>query len=527
MDDEQEPNVIPLDRPQKRRAASDAMVRARRRKRERDFAALELEVRKRPRMTEEADRVRVAQNLFGILKRFEKDTGERKVKVVRASNIGGDNKTESTKRLDFYALDPEKQTSPNRIARLVKSHANYTKLARKAAELARWDSQEILLELFEESSYLPKEGAPEVYGKHLDALQYLIDGMGEMLRRKTRVEWYFWTLRKQPVFDEWGNFLVKFHTNWPSFALMKPEDDLWLWLNMSIPSVPLYRMLMDEWPVDFVSNECPPEDERYDGVPPKSAMVERLHLRRYREIRLGMAPRTWSDTPEMVFDERLICEFWDDEGWRGWIPYGNRIIAYDLGLGADRQWAAWEYSGWPLAAVDVYPDMRAAGHAYGDRRCWIREGEGRVARRLSGETAEFPQRWLDEGFKNLGSLGLPIEQFVEPVSLNSCAHYLGEPLNETVTTAFARASADTVYESPPNTIAAALEVEFYANMDEADETAAVEGDKESTLRVELRLKQEIDRRCALLERCLAERDALVQRQRRAVLSRWGLDGEAP
>lgn len=524
MDDEQESNVIPFDRSQKRRAASDAMARAQQLKRERDFAALEPELLKRRWMTQEADRVRVAQNLFGILKRFEQHTGQRKVNVVRAANIGDvDNRTESTKRLDLYALDPEKQASPKRIGRLVKSHAKYRKLAGTAAELAGWDSQEILLDLFEGSSYLPKEGAPEVYGKHLDALYSLIDAMGEWLRRKTRVEWYLRTLREQPVFDEWGNFVVKFDTN----ANQPLYDPPWFWLNMAIPSVPLYRKLMDEWPVDFVSNEGLPEEERHDGVPPKSAMVEQLYLRRHREIRLGMAPRTWSDIPEMVFDERLVSEFWDDKGRRGWIPYGNRIIGYDLGLGADRQWAAWQYSGSPLAAVDGYPDIKATEHAYGDRRCWIRDGEGSVARQLSGETAEFPQRWLDQGAENLGSLGLPIEQFVEPVRLNSCAHYLGEPLIETVTTALARPSADTVYQSPPNTIAAALEVEFYAGMDEADETAVVEGDKETMLTVDLRLKQEIDRRCALLERCLAERDALVQRKRRARLSRWGLDGDAP
>lgn len=95
-------------------------------------------------------------------------------------------------------------------------------------------------------------------------------------------------------------------------------------------------------------------------------MVERLRLRRYREVRLGMAPRTWPRIPEMVFDERLIYEIWDDEGWRGWIPYGSPAPG--------RQWEVWEYNDRPPAAVDVYPDMGTAEHPYtGDRACWIWE----------------------------------------------------------------------------------------------------------------------------------------------------------
>lgn len=148
-------------------------------------------------------------------------------------------------------------------------------------------------------------------------------------------------------------------------------------------------------------------------------MVERLRLRRYREVRLGMAPRTWPRIPEMVFDERLIYEIWDDEGWRGWIPYGSPAPG--------RQWEVWEYNDRPPAAVDVYPDMGTAEHPYtGDRACWI--WEVGAARRHSGKSAEsgFPQRWLDHGVEGFG---LPIDQFVEPVGLNSCVHYLGEALD--------------------------------------------------------------------------------------------------
>jgi hypothetical protein len=201
------------------------------------------------------------------------------------------------------------------------------------------------------------------------------------------------------------------------------------------------------------------------------------------------------------------------------LPYGG------VGMGAGRQWEASEYSGWPPAAVDVYPDIGAAEHAYtADRHCWIREG--RVARRRSAKTAKscVPRRWLDQGIE---CLGLPIAQFVEPVGLNSCAHYLGETLNETITTALSRGSTHSVFQSPPNTIAAALEVDLYDDMDEADETAATEEDKELGPRVDLRLKREIDLRCGLLESCLAERDASVQRQRKAVLARWELDRDAP
>ncbi len=85
--------------PQEKRNAAQAWDR---KTRERRWAAIDVELKKNPKMTRAEDRKSVATNLGEILDSFEREGKGRKEAVVRAANMGvpGD----STKQLYRYVL---------------------------------------------------------------------------------------------------------------------------------------------------------------------------------------------------------------------------------------------------------------------------------------------------------------------------------------------------------------------------------------------------------------------------------------
>ncbi len=510
--------VVPFDRKarlQARRKAGDAMARRQQQSREALFAKLE-ETCTDEKMMDNADRLLVAQNLFRILKRFEQETGQRKAKVVRAANIGSEG--DSTKRLEYYRIDPDTSPSPKRVAKLVRHLGNYKRLARKAAELGDREWQDVFIDLFQGSSFLPDSEDSAPHGTHIKTLHSLLDAMGDWLKHTTAIDRYFERLRELPLFDEWGNFIV---SDDPALVQSQSQStgDPWLFLNLTIPSVPLYRELLEERPVDFATNEGLPEELHYVAEPPDMAVVERLQLRSYREVRLGIAPQSWSRPAEMVFEERLVCELWDQDNRRGWLPY--------WGNWPSREWSEMGYYPQPLPTADVYPDTRAAERSVGPEEfCWMRGAGGKSG----GGHRSRKHSLLDDRIAEGAMLpfGL-VNQFVHRAGLKNCARYLDVPLDDTIELFLTRFAPGTVYESPPNTVAAALEVDLYIGMSEAEACTENEEDEDQTeffLRVDLRLRQEIDRRCDLLKRCGAERNALLDRQKQELLSRWELDGDA-
>ncbi|AWM23755.1 hypothetical protein [Sinorhizobium fredii] len=520
MEDERG-KVIPFDRYLRLEAqqkARDAMARRQQQDREALFATQERACADEKMMNDDADRLLVAKNLFRILQRFEQETGQRKVDVVRAANIGSEE--DSTKRLEYYTIDPDKPTSSKRVEKLARRIRNYKKLARKAAELANWEWHDILIDLFQGSSFFPDSEDPGLYGTHIRILHRLLDTMGEWLRRKTAIDWYFAKLRELPLFDEWGNFIVN---DDPICTVLQNRavavGDPWLFLNLTIPSVRLYRQLIESQPVDFGSGEGLPDDLRYDDEPPEMVVVQRLEFRSYREVRLGIAPQSWSRPPEIVFEERLICELWEQDNLRGWLPYSPD--------GPGSEWTQMEYH-LRLPAVDVYPDIRSAENAVERYKlCWVRDASRKSGRGHQSRKSSFLRDRNTEGATF--SFG-PVKQFVQRAGLKNCARFLDVSRGDTSKLDLTSFAFGTVYESPPNTVAAALEIDLYAGMDEAEAGGASEEDDdqiEFPLRVDLRLKQEIDRRCGLLERCWEERNVLLDRQRQDLLARWGLDGDSP
>lgn len=509
--------IIPFDRNerlQRQREASVAMAHRQQQDREALFETQELACVDDKIMNHEADRLLVAKSLFQLLKRFEQETGHRKVDVIREANIGGEG--DSTKRLEYLTIDPDTPPSPRRVAKLTRRLRNYKKLARKAAELARWQWPDVLADLCRGTSFFPDSEDPNLYPTHTKTLHTLLNTMGEWLRNKTAIDAYFERLRVLPIFDEWGNFIVSDDPAWAATRGASVADgDPWLLLSLSLPSALLYRELIDACPVDFASNEGLPEELRYVAEPPQLAVVEQLQLRTYREVRLGMAPPSWSKPAEMVFEERLIRELWGQDGWRGWLPY------YGDEPGAE--WAEMAYYSQHPPTAAIYADALAAERSVGSEVfCWIRSAERKsrgIRRPRKIDQIDYPpeQRPMYHFSQ--------VNQRVRRAELKNCVRYLGVSLDATIELFLTRSMPGTVYESPPNTVAAALEVDLYAGIIESDGCAESEDD-EDQFPVDLRLKQEIDRRCSLLERCLVERDSLMEQQRQRVLARWDLDGDA-
>src|SRR5262249_778216 len=183
-----------------------------------------------------------------------------------------------------------------------------------AAEMvADWDKKEILIELFQGSSYDDSTQAlgslPEL-PEYLFSMRDILDRMKDWLVRNSEIEWYFETLRKHPVVDEWGNFIVDQRT-WAERSLVSSERypslvPPLLWLEhygKAIPGIPLYRTLGSEFPIEFAfgdfdfGSEGPPDD-----------VVEQGIFRRLFEVRLGLAPVSASGKIDLVFDQRRFDE---------------------------------------------------------------------------------------------------------------------------------------------------------------------------------------------------------------------------
>lgn len=94
-----------------------------------------------------ADREQIAENLYRLLDRLEKDGRIRRVDLCR--DMLNSKTEDSTKRLDMYALNPEKEGSKrnSQIARLAKKLTKYVRLAEEAACRAGEDVESVLLDL--------------------------------------------------------------------------------------------------------------------------------------------------------------------------------------------------------------------------------------------------------------------------------------------------------------------------------------------------------------------------------------------
>jgi hypothetical protein len=170
-------------------------------------------------------------------------------------------------------------------------------IAEKAAEIARWNSKDTLIELFQGSSYDDSTQAfdslPEEY---LFTMYDILRRMKNWLLRNSDIKWYFKTLQENFVMDYLGNLLI--------VGAPGAFNDSY---DKAIPGVPLYRILGSEFEIEFAFDDD--GDFSVVNVPPDE-LFEQGTFRRIFEVRLGLAPVGPSKKIDIVFDERRFDQIW-------------------------------------------------------------------------------------------------------------------------------------------------------------------------------------------------------------------------
>jgi hypothetical protein len=497
---------------QQKRAAAETWDRKRR---ERRCAAINASLDKNPKITRPEDRRIVATNLGEILDRLESGGRGKKVAVLRAANMGEDGN--STKQLYNYTLPRSptmSSTLEKRLSKLVKRVDGYVKLAQTAADLAAWDEREILIDLFRGSTYDAEASGPVPdLPDYLFALDEILDRLKSWLVKQTDIQWYYETLRKYPVWDEWGNFDV-------GCPILPPPDNSGgssIFYGKAIPGITLFRFLCSELPVEFVSKEkFDPDSWNSDDEPPPEAHIEQLTFRHYFDVRLGLAPVGKSGNIRFVFDQRRVSELWQvqeaanpDEGteaietWRAYAPISFRprsSFRKRAGRGVSAGWSPSDFYG----AFDPRPTIveRDSYDEIGLFGGWIRF--------TSLDTDSVPP---NEMFENIADSNASEDddllrsfqdQFIEEVEPSTCKKYLDMEINDHIQCKWTLLPIPL--ECPANTIAARIESALYS--DDAEN------------RLETTLQKAIADRCSLLNICIERRNGSIAERKEKLFSRW-------
>ena len=144
-------DVVGFPNPDRGRAHDDAAAREQRRERAK---AIREQINRRPKMSR-VEQQWVAEALWRLLDRTQ-IRGVSKATVLRSAGIGS--KGDSTKHLAQYAINPAWPQERKDRARLTKNPAPYGKIADAAADLAGWDPDQTLVELFGGTSLVAGSG---------------------------------------------------------------------------------------------------------------------------------------------------------------------------------------------------------------------------------------------------------------------------------------------------------------------------------------------------------------------------------
>ena len=478
---------------------NDAAIKWDRKRQQRRWAAIDAALSENPKMTHIEDRKAVAKNLWNILDRFERKGHGKKEAVLREANMGEEGN--STKQLHYYTLPPSDAASDapkKRIDRLVKRTAKYRSLAELAAKKAGWDKQDVLIELFQGSSYVASEhGSIPKLPDYLFAIDETLQRMKDWLVRKTDIEGYYQTLREEDVCDEWGNFIFGRHVSSQVDASDSSSNvPPTIRYGKAIPGIILHRILGAELPVDFVPEpkfENRSDDEMpagMDAEPPSNLPVEHLKFRRYFEIRLGLAPVGASGKIGLVFDQRRVDELWNEKQCRAYLA----IFSWPQSNSKHSSWEIYDVYDRPPPPVGVF----ATNYDYVDEvgGGWLRfkaDVDELIPPYELSVDANNPDVSQEEYVSRAQQ-----DRWVEEVDPVTCKKYLSQKVGATY--------GSTAIESPMGTLASRIEENLYS---------ADEGDRFDTL-----LKKEVEHRCSLLKDCLQQRRRLIDENKRKAYSRW-------
>lgn len=476
---------------QQKRDAAESLDRKRR---ERRHAAIKASLNKNPKMTRPEDQKIVATNLGEILDRLEHGGRGKKEAVLRAANMGEDG--DSTKQLYWYTLPTGCPAPEKRISTLVKRLAGYVKLAQIAADMAGWDERGILIELFRGSTYDASGPVPDL-PDYIFALDEIFDGLNSWLARKTKIQWYYEMLRKFPVWDDWGNFVV----NQATSPLLDDSGHSPAFYGKAIPGIRLYRFLCAELPVEFASDRGESFGDDPNDPPPRGA-IEHLTLQHYFDVRLGLAPVDASGNIRLVFDQRRVIELWQVQEpakpkWRAYAPI-SFPFKRKLRRNVMAKWSGMDFHGAfdpPTAIVDEIDDtFDEIGLFGGSIRFPTLKND-------SIPPNELFERAISEDDALLRACQ---DQFVDEVEPSTCKQYLDRKMDECIRCNWNLLSRPL--ECPADTIAARIESAFH--YDEIED------------RIDTLLQKAIEDRCSLLDRCLERRNTLIAEEKQKLFSRW-------
>ena len=323
--------------------------------------------------------------------------------------------------------------------------------------------------------------------------------MKDWLVRKTRIEWYYQTLREENVCDEWGNFIFGRHVSSQVDASDSSSNvPPTIRYGKAIPGIVFRRILGAELPVDFVPErkfECRSDDDilGMDAELPSNLPVEHLKFRRYFEIRLGLAPVGASGKIGLVFDQRRVDELWNEKECRAYLP----ILFRPQSNSKHSSWEIYDVYDRPPPPVGVlfanydYTDEVGGG--------WLRF-KADVDNTIPPYELSVDANNPDVPWEEYASRVIQ-DQWVEEVDPWTCKKYLSQKVDASY--------GSTAVESPMGTLASRIEENLYS-ADEAD-------------RFDTLLKKEVEHRCSLLDDCRQQRRRLIDENRRRAYSRWDSD----
>jgi hypothetical protein len=159
-----------------------------RRGRDERISRLDEVLAENPKMGRE-EQIAVAQALYDLLDRIERERRSTKAKILREAGIGAEG--DSTKHLSQYAIsrDLPPEEIKRRSSRLRKGTKPYKNIAVAAAQLAGLDKGDVLLEVFEQANFL-REDRREAAAEFVD-LAYRLRLVADAISRDYHLTDFF------------------------------------------------------------------------------------------------------------------------------------------------------------------------------------------------------------------------------------------------------------------------------------------------------------------------------------------------
>lgn len=289
------------------------------------------------------DRVRVATNLGSILARME-TKGHKRSQLLR--DLGRGKAEDSTKQLRTYVLadgaTPESHAAHIRV--LAKTAAKYVEIAEAAAVAMGEDTELVVLQLFEDTTYQVEDDTTDETIASMEQIRELLVAMAESAMRKNDLAGYLKILDGGKIgWDIDGSFGS--YASLPVTTHFRDRAARHVSYLGCAPTVILYRSgVSPEEPVegeafqiDFAKDPDAIENFLFEGRPlPKKHCVN-VRLSIHREIWFGLAPMQagWSWKP--VFEKRLSFRICGGDRRGGWIDLSSYdpTIVHSSEVGTD------------------------------------------------------------------------------------------------------------------------------------------------------------------------------------------------